>query len=237
MGRGGRTQWYLDQHAAKRPVIPHGVNLNVGGPDALDLQYLDALRTLVERVDAPFFSDHLCYSRLDGVYLHDLFPLPFRKDVVGRVASRIREVQEAVGRPFLLENPSYYALMPGQDLPEGEFMRRIVEEADCGLLLDVNNVYVNGQNHGFDPLEFMSTLPLERVGYIHLAGHTKKPDVIIDTHAAPVAEPVWDLYRQTLERVGRPVSTLIEWDADIPAVDVILDQADRAREIVEELYP
>jgi uncharacterized protein (UPF0276 family) len=237
MARGGRVRWFLDQHRERRPLIPHGVNLNIGGPDPLDLSYLAGLRTLVELLDAPFFSDHLCYSRLEGVYLHELLPVPFREDVADHVVARIAEAQDRVGAPFLLENPSYYAVMPGQTIPETELLTRIAEGADCGLLLDVNNVYVNAQNHGFDPRDYLLALPLERVGYIHLAGHTEEEPAIIDTHAAPVADPVWDLYRWTLEQIGRPVSTLIEWDADIPAVDVVLDEADKARAVLEELYP
>ena len=237
MSRGGQVRWFLDQHRARRPLIPHGVNLNIGGPDALDLEYLAELRGLVELLDAPFFSDHLCYSRLEGVYLHELLPVPFREDVADHVVARIAEAQDRVGAPFLLENPSYYAVMPGQTIPETELLSRIAEGANCGLLLDVNNVYVNAQNHRFDPREYLRALPLERVGYIHLAGHTQEEEAMIDTHAAPVADPVWELYRWTLEQAGHPVSTLIEWDAKIPAVDVVLDEADKARAIVEELYP
>jgi uncharacterized protein (UPF0276 family) len=236
MGVGGRSRWALEQALERWTVIPHGVNLNIGGPDPLDVRYLDELRALVERVDAPFFSDHLCYSRLAGVYLHELLPLPFHEDVIAHVARRIRRVQEHVGRPFLLENPSYYAVMPGSTLSEAETLTRVVEEADCGLLLDVNNVYVNAQNHGYDAEAFLDELPLERVGYVHLAGHTHEPEAIIDTHGAAVPEPVWDLFRALLERTG-PVSALIEWDHDIPPLDVVLDQADRARSILAEVVP
>jgi uncharacterized protein (UPF0276 family) len=211
---GGRSQHTLQACAERWPVLPHGVGLNIGGPDPLD-------------------EDHLCYSRLAGVYLHDLLPLPFNEEGVEHVVPRVREVMARVGRPFLLENPSYYARMPGGTLPEAAFLRHVAEQADCGLLLDVNNVYVNAQNHGYDPRAFIDALPLERVVQIHLAGHDRYPDVIIDSHGAPVCDDVWSLYRYVLERTG-PVSTLIEWDQAIPSMEAVLDQADQARAVLKE---
>ncbi|MCY1079973.1 MNIO family bufferin maturase [Archangium lansingense] len=231
---GGRSQRALDACVERWPALPHGVALNIGGPEPLDEDYLSRLKALVERVDAPFFSDHLCYSRLRGAYLHDLLPLPFSEEAVEHVVPRVREVKERVGRPFLLENPSYYARMPGGTLDEAAFLRHVAEEADCGLLLDVNNVYVNAQNHGYDPRAFVDALPLERVVQIHLAGHEQQPDVIIDTHGAPVCDEVWSLYRYVLERTG-PVSTLMEWDQDIPSLEAVLDEADRARAMLAEV--
>jgi uncharacterized protein (UPF0276 family) len=228
---GGRPQRALDACRERWPVLPHGVALNVGGPEPLDEAYLSGLQALVERLDAPFFSDHLCYARLGGAYLYDLLPLPFSPEAVEHVVPRVREVQARVGRPFLLENPSYYARMPGGTLAEADFLRHVVEEADCGLLLDVNNVYVNACNHGYEPRAFVDALPLERVGQIHLAGHERQPDVLIDTHGAPVCDEVWSLYRYVLERTG-PVPTLIEWDQDIPSLEAVLDEADRARELL-----
>ncbi len=229
MDFGGRPRAVLDACRERWTLLPHGVALDVGGPDPLSDDYLDKLAGLVRRMDAPFFSDHLCYSRLRGRYLHDLLPLPFSEAAVEHVVPRVREVQARVGRPFLLENPSYYARMPGGTLEEATFIRHVVEEADCGLLLDVNNVWVNARNHGYDPRAFMDALPLERVVQVHLAGHEVRPDVLIDTHGAPVCEDVWALYRYLLGKVG-PVSTLIEWDHAIPSLDAVLDQADRARE-------
>ena len=189
---GGRSQAALDATRERWRVLPHGTALNVGGPDPLDDEYLEKLAALVKRLDAPFFSDHLCYSRLDGVYLHDLLPLPFTEAAVEHVVPRVREVMRRIERPFLLENPSYYARMPGQTLDEAAFLRAVVEEADCGLLLDVNNVYVNAQNHGYDPRAFIDALPLERVVQVHLAGHERTERAVIDTHGAPVPAPVWD---------------------------------------------
>ncbi|WP_224368471.1 MNIO family bufferin maturase [Hyalangium versicolor] len=231
---GGRSQRALDACTERWKVLPHGVGLNIGGPDPLDEDYVTRLEALVRRVDAPFFSDHLCYSRLGGVYLHDLLPLPFNEEAVEYVVPRVREVVARVGRPFLLENPSYYARMPGGTLAEATFLRHVAEQADCGLLLDVNNVYVNSQNHGYDPRAFVDALPLERVVQIHLAGHDRYPEVIIDTHGGPVCNDVWSLYRYVLERTG-PVSTLIEWDQDIPSLEAVLDQADQARALLSEV--
>lgn len=231
---GGRSQRALDATAERWRTLPHGVGLNIGGPDPLDDDYVTRLAALVKRLDAPFFSDHLCYSRLGGVYLHDLLPLPFNEEAVEYVVPRVREVMDRVGRPFLLENPSYYARMPGGTLAEATFLRRIAEEADCGLLLDVNNIYVNAQNHSYEPRAFVDALPLERVVQLHLAGHERRPDVIIDTHGAPVCDEVWELYRYVLERTG-PVSTLIEWDQFIPSLDAVLDEADQARGALREV--
>jgi uncharacterized protein len=231
LGKGGHLRRGLDAARARWPIALHGVSLNVGGLDPLDDEYLSGLRRLADLTGAPFFSDHLCYGRVGGVYLHDLLPLPMNDETVAHVVPRIRAARERVGRPFLLENPSYYAVMPGGTLDEATFLRRVVEAADCGLLLDVNNVYVNAVNHGYDPRAFMSALPLERVAQVHLAGHDVRPGVIVDTHDAAVPEAVWALYAWLLERTG-PVTTLIEWDAKLPGLDALLDEADRARALL-----
>lgn len=231
---GGRPKAVLDQCRERWTVLPHGTALDIGGLDPLSDEYVEKLAALVRRVDAPFFSDHLCYSRIDGRYLHDLLPLPFTDEVVEHVAARAREVTTRVERPFLLENPTYYAQMPGASLDEATFIRRILEEADCGMLLDVNNVYVNAKNHGYDARAFIDALPHERVVQIHLAGHDVTEDAIIDTHGQPVCEEVWALYRYTLQKTGK-VSTLIEWDHAIPSMSAVLDQADRARQLLSEV--
>jgi uncharacterized protein (UPF0276 family) len=233
---GGRPRRALLACRERWPVVPHSVSLDVGGPDPLDGAFLDDLRDLCARLDAPFFSDHLCYSRLGGVHLHDLLPLPFTDEAVEHVVPRVRAARARVERPILLENATYYARMPGSTLDEATFLRRVVEEADCGLLLDVNNVYVNAMNHGYDARAFIDALPLERVFQVHLAGHEVRPGVIVDTHGAAVPEPVWDLYEHLLARRGR-VTTLVEWDQNIPAVEEVLAQADRARALLQAVSP
>jgi hypothetical protein len=221
----------LDACAARWPVIPHGTSLDLGGLDPLDDAFLDGVAALAARLDAPFWSDHLCFSRVNGVWLHDLVPIPFTREAADHVVRRIRAARARVGRPFLLENPTYYVQLPGGELSEAELLSRVCEEADCGLLLDVNNVWVNAHNHGYDPLAFLDALPLHRVRQVHLAGHEVRPEAIIDTHGAAVPEPVWELYRELLARTG-PVSTLVEWDQHIPSLEAVLDQADRARALL-----
>ena len=232
MGFGGRPRAVLDACRERFTLLPHGVALDVGGPDPLSDEYLEKLRALVERVDAPFFSDHLCWARVDGRYLHDLMPLPFSEAAVEHVVPRVREVMARVGRPFLLENPSYYARMPGGTLDEAQFLRHVAEEADCGLLLDVNNVFVNAKNHGYSPRAFIDALPLERVVQVHLAGHEVRPEVIIDTHGAPVCDEVWALFDYLLQKTG-PVATLVEWDHALPPLDGLLEQRDRAQRALD----
>ncbi|MGE0712952.1 MAG: DUF692 family multinuclear iron-containing protein [Planctomycetota bacterium] len=233
MDFGGHRRHVLAEARGRWPVIPHGVALDVGGPAPLDEDYLDRLAGLVERLDPPFVSDHLCFSTIAGVHTHELLPLPFREEVVEHVAARARAVQERLGRPLLLENPSYYVVMPGQELSEAEFIRAVCERSDTGLLLDVNNLYVNAVNHGYDAVAFLDQLPLERVGYVHLAGHLVDPRALIDNHGSAVPEPVWGVFRALLERTG-PVSALVEWDLNIPTLDLLLDEADKARAILEE---
>ena len=229
VGRGGRGPATLRAAAERWPVIGHGVSVSLGGPDPLDAEYLAALKQLLDDIGAPYYSDHICYASVGGTKLHDLLPLPFSQAAVEHVAPRVRELADRLERPILVENITCYAVMPGSDMSEGEFVRAIVEEADCGLLLDISNVYVNATNQGDDPLERLLALPLERAGQIHLAGYTDEGDRLVDTHAAPVVDAVWDLYEAALRRIGRPVSTLVEWDQRVPALDRVLDEADRAR--------
>jgi uncharacterized protein len=226
---GGARRRLLDECLERWPAVPHSVSLSIGGPDPLDGAFLRAVRQLAQRSEAPFFSDHVCYSTALGRQLHDLLPLPFTEEAVAHVAARAQEAQERVGLPLVLENATFYAHMPGGTMDEADFLRAILEHAGCGLLLDVNNVYVNAKNHGFDPRAFIDRLPLDRVRQLHMAGHTVKGDVIIDTHIGPVIEDVWSLFRYTLARAGRLIPTLVEWDQEIPALDVVLDEVDRAR--------
>lgn len=226
---GGRARRLLDACAERWPLVPHSVSLDVGGLGPLDPVFLDAVAGLVKRTGAPFWSDHLCYSSLHGRPLHDLLPLPFTQEAVEHAALRARQSQDRVGAPLVLENATYYSVMPGSVMDEAAFLTAAVEQSGCRLLLDVNNVYVNGQNHGFDPYAFIDRLPLAQVAQLHVAGHTHREELIIDTHIGPVPDPVWDLYRYTLRRAGRLIPTLVEWDAEIPALDVVLDEVDRAR--------
>ena len=226
---GGKRRRLLAECLERWPAISHSVSLNIGGLDPLDGELLDRTAALCEELDAPFFSDHLCYSSVRGQPVHDLLPLPFTTEAIEHVAARVKECERRVGRPLVLENATFYSHMPGAEMDEAEFLRRTLTAADCGLLLDVNNVYVNSQNHGFDPRAFIDRMPLSRVWQMHLAGHTRVDDTIIDTHIGPIIEPVWDLYRYTLRRAGRLIPTLIEWDQDIPSFAAVVDEVDRAR--------
>jgi uncharacterized protein (UPF0276 family) len=232
-GKGGRARRVLDRCLERWPIVAHGVTLSVGGPDSMD-DYLAAMRPLVDRIRAPFFSDHLAYSTIAGEATFDLLPLPFSPEAVRHAAQRARSAAEALDRPLVLENITYYAEMPGREMSEAAFIRAVLEESDSGLLLDLNNLYLNATNHGDDPLDALARLPLERVRQIHLAGHRREDDVLLDTHDGPVCDPVWRLYHSALARIG-PVPVLIEWDQRIPSLDRVLDEADRARAILDDV--
>ncbi len=228
MGFGGRPREVARQVASRFPTVLHGVALSIGSFDPLNDDYVTRLGALGRELGAHWFSDHLCFSSAHGVDYHDLIPVPFTDEAVKHVAGRIREATERVELPFALENPSYYIEYEINALDEASFLTQIVEEADCQLLLDVNNVFVNASNHGYDPYAFIDALPHERVCQIHMAGHDVQPNVIIDTHGAPVVDEVLDLYRYTIERTG-PVSTLLEWDHNIPDMAVLVDELARIR--------
>ena len=225
---GGRLKRLAEQAAEQYPIVLHGVGLSVGGPDPLDARYLESLNDLARRTGALWFTDHVCWSSGFGVEYHDLLPLPFTEEAASHVARRLREAQSRVCLPLGLENPSYYVKHPDAPLSEVEFLNALLEEADCGLLLDVNNVYVNARNHGYDPYAFIDALPAERVWQVHLAGHFDRGDVLIDTHGAAMTDDVLDLYRHTLRRTGG-ISTLFEWDNDLPPLSTVLVENDRAR--------
>ena len=232
-GVGGRPAYMLAQFAERWPIVAHGVALSVGGPDSFEA-YAKALEPLLRRLDPPFVTDHLCYASLGGHQTFDLLPLPFHGDAVEHVAGRAKAAQERLGTPLLLENITYYAEMPESEMDEPAFLRAVLEAAGCGLLLDVNNLYLNAKNHGHDPRAILARMPLEHVRQIHLAGFTREGDVLLDTHSRPVATEVWELYREAMARTG-PVPTLIEWDQSIPSLDAVLDEADRARAIQREV--
>lgn len=234
MGTGGRPARALEQCLERWTVVPHGVALSIGGPDPLAEEYLAPLEKLLARVDPPYFSEHICYSSAHGVQFHDLLPLPFTDEAVHHVAKRARQVVDRLERPIVLENISFYAVMPGSTMTQGQFITSLLDEIDGGLLLDVNNVYVNATNHGRDVHEVLDELPLERTRQIHLAGHRKEGDLLIDDHGSAVIDEVWALYRHVLERIG-PVPTLIEWENSLPPLDAVLDEADVARAIYDEV--
>jgi len=226
---GGKARRLLEACAERWPVVSHSVSLDIGGDGPLDPTFLGAIAALQRRLDAPWWSDHLCWSAIGGRPLHDLLPLPFTEEAARHVAGRVAQAQERVGAPLLLENATFYASMPGGTMDEAAFLGEVVASAGCDLLLDVNNVYVNSRNHGFDARAFIDRMPLDRVRELHVAGHTQKDGVVIDTHIGPVIDPVWDLYRYTLGRAGRLIPTLVEWDNEIPPLDTVLDEVDRAR--------
>jgi uncharacterized protein len=230
---GGKPLRWLERVRERYPVVLHGVSLSIGSSDPLDSAYLIELKALVERIQPAWVSDHLCWTGVAGRNMHDLLPLPHTEEAVHHVAGRVRQVQDFVGRRILLENVSTYADFRHSVLPEWEFLRAVAEEADCLLLLDVNNIYVNSQNHGFDPLDYLRAVPARRVQQIHLAGHSRNGELLIDTHDHPVPEPVWALYAEALRRFGA-VATMIERDDRIPPLAELVAELDRARAIAAE---
>lgn len=236
MDFGGRPRAVLHAVRDRFPVIPHGVSLSIGGPDPLDDTYLQALRALLNTLRPPWFSDHVCYASAFGVHYHDLLPMPFSYEAAMHTAKRAAEVQDRMDVPFLLENPTYYCRMPGSEMGEAQFLREVVERADCGLLLDVNNVWVNSQNHGEDPYAFIDALPLHRVRQIHMAGHDASGVIAIDTHGGHVIGPVFELYQYVMQRVPKDVWTLLEWDQDLPSLEVLLCENDRIRAVADKAH-
>ena len=237
MAPGGRPIAVLEKVRAELPVVLHGVSLAIGSVDPLSTRYLDELATLVERVQPAMVSDHLCWGTHRGHYLHDLLPLPYTEEALAHVTSRVQQVQERLGRRLVLENPSSYVAFKDSTMPEWEFLSELSRRTGCGILLDVNNVYVSARNFGFDPVRYLDGLPADRVAYFHLAGHTDKGAYLLDTHGGAVPPPVWALYREALRRFGR-VPSLVEWDEQIPALDEVVAERDRAAEIeADELDP
>jgi uncharacterized protein len=227
----GRPLDFLDQIADIYPVVMHGVSLSIGSTDPLDRAYLSELKALRDRSKARWVSDHLCWTGVAGKNTHDLLPMPYTEEALAHVVDRVRAVQDFLGTPLALENPSSYAEFAADSMREWEFLGRLAELSDCALLLDVNNVYVSSKNHGFDPLTYLNAIPFDRVVQFHVAGHTDHGTHIIDSHIGPVIDPVWQLLAAAHRRsAGVPV--LLEWDAEIPSFEETHAEALRAREFI-----
>ena len=231
---GGKPLHFLDRVRAEYPLVMHGVSLSIGSTDALNRDYLRDLKTLAERVQPAWISDHLCWGGVAGKNLHDLLPLPYNRETLEHVAERVQQVQDFLGRRLLLENVSSYLTYKRSEMSEWEFLREVSERADCLILLDVNNIYVSSVNHGFNPIDYLEGIPAARVQQFHLAGHRNLETHIIDTHDEPIVDPVWNLYREAVRRFG-PVSTMIERDDNIPPYEELLTELDHARAIAREV--
>ena len=230
---GGKPLHYLARLREHYPMVMHGVSLSIAGNQPLNTDYLGEVRDLANQIDARWISDHLCWTGIDGLNLHDLLPVPFTAETLRYIGQRIRDVQDFLGRRILIENVSSYLTYQASEMTEWQFLSALAEEADCLLLLDVNNVYVSSVNHGFDPLAFLNGIPVERVQQFHLAGHSKVDAHLIDTHDAPVIPEVWSLYAAAVRRFGAG-STMIERDANIPELPELLDELNHARSIASE---
>jgi uncharacterized protein (UPF0276 family) len=231
---GGRPLYVLDRVRERYPVVLHGVSLSIGSSDPIDFDYLRELRSLAARVRPAWVSDHFCWTGVGGRNAHDLLPLPYTEETIDHVVARVRTVQEFLERPLVLENVSSYLTYRDSQMSEWQCLAEIARRADCFLLLDVNNVYVSAFNHGFDPLEFLRGMPLDRVVQFHLAGHTDNGTHLLDTHDHPIGDPVWQLYRDAVRRFG-PLPTLIERDDRIPELAEVAAEAHAARGIQREI--
>lgn len=230
---GGKALDYLTRIREHYPMVMHGVSMSIGSTEPLNFDYLKRLKALIERVQPAWFSDHLCWTGVIGVNLHDLMPLPYMEEAVQHVADRVNQVQDYLGRQMLLENVSSYISYSDSQMSEWEFLRAVSERADCLILLDINNIYVSAFNHNFDPYTYLQAIPVERVYQFHLAGHTHENNLIIDTHDHPIADPVFDLYAAAVKHFGQ-VSTMIERDDHIPPLAELLDELELVRRIGED---
>jgi uncharacterized protein (UPF0276 family) len=235
MAPGGRPIAVLEKVRADVPVVLHGVSLAIGSVDLLSERYLAELDRLVRRIQPALVSDHLCWGTHRGQYVHDLLPLPYTEESLAHVASRVQQVQERLGRRLLLENPSSYVAFKDSTMTEWEFLSELSQRSGCGILLDVNNVYVSARNFGFGPGEYLDGIPADRVDYFHLAGHTDKGKYLLDTHDGAVPAAVWDLYRDAIRRFGR-VPSLVEWDDRIPPLEEVVAESRRAAAIEAEEF-
>jgi uncharacterized protein (UPF0276 family) len=227
MESGGNPRRVLEAVRRDYPVVLHGVSLSIGSLDPLDGRYLDRLDALARAVEPAWISDHLCWGSAHGVHTHDLLPIAYTEEALAHVTRRVLAVQDRLRRRILLENPSTYMVLAGNEMSEWDFLAELARRADCGILLDVNNVFVSAHNHGFDPRAYLDALPPERIGQIHLAGHGSDGDLLIDTHDDYVRPEVWQLYADLTARIG-PRAAMIEWDANVPAFEELTRELDRA---------
>jgi len=236
---GGKALHVLEQVRCDYPLSLHGVGLSLGSTDPLNSQHLARLKRLADHIQPGLLSEHLCWGSVNHRYFNDLLPLPYTAEALDHMVERVSQVQDYLGRQILIENVSSYLEFNVSDIPEWEFIAALVERSGCGLLLDVNNVYVNACNHGFDARDFLSHIPAEPVQEIHLAGFSinrvDEHDILIDTHSRAVCDEVWQLYQYTVNRLG-PRPTLIEWDQDLPELQILLDEAQRAEHILERAH-
>jgi len=230
---GGRPMALLDQILERYRVVQHGVSMYFGSATEPDPEHLKRLKSLVRRTNTPWLSDHLCWGSVDGAYTHDLLPLPYTWEAVERTVGRVRMVQDFLEIPVAVENVSSYAAFTSSQMTEWEFLTEVVERADCGILLDVNNIYVSSVNHEFEPMDYVNYVPAHRVAQVHIAGHSKYEKYILDTHDHPVIDPVWQLYARAIERCG-PTPTLLEWDDHIPSFDEVHNEALKANRYLQQ---
>ncbi|HEV1994689.1 MAG TPA: DUF692 domain-containing protein [Candidatus Acidoferrum sp.] len=233
---GGRPLRVLDQILDQYRVVQHGVSMYFGSAEPLNREHLRRLKTLVKRTNTPWLTDHLCWGSVDGRYSHDLLPMPYTFEAAKKTAQKIREVRDFVEVPIAVENVSSYAEYHVSEMTEWEFLIEVVEEADCGILLDVNNIYVSSQNHSFNPFDYLNSVPPARVAQIHVAGHSKFEKYILDTHDHPVLDPVWQLYARAIELAG-PTATLLEWDDRIPSFEEVHQEALKAKKFIKAKQP
>jgi uncharacterized protein (UPF0276 family) len=232
--RGGKFDDHLARARERWPIVPHGLSLGFGAIEPFDRGYLAKLRAFLDRIEAPWYSDHLCWAGVDSLALHDLLPMPFVRASVELACARIAEVEDAIGRPVAIENVSYYAHPGEPEMSEPDFVIEVLERSGCKLMLDVNNVYVNSRNHGFDPRSYIDRMPRDRVVQMHVAGHLVRPSKpIIDTHAEPICEGVYELLGHALRHTG-PVPVLLERDGNYPPLDVLLDELRKLRAVFDE---
>lgn len=232
---GGATRYFLDQFKELYPISLHGVGLSLGSTDPLSESHLAKLKNLIQHVKPSIVSEHLCWGHAGNRHLNDLLPLPYNEEALSHIISRIQQAQDYLGTRILIENVSSYLQFKDSDISEWEFLTETCQRSGCGILLDINNIYVNSVNHQFDPFEYLAAIPASSIGEIHLAGFDSNGECLIDTHGKPVTDEVWSLYEHALKLYG-PKPTLIEWDIDIPPLSVLLEEAEKASQIMDRTF-